>query len=78
MVRISDPMQIQNPGLRQFAFQAAFLAKLAESIGDLEDLYFGSGPVIGVHLIARHPLPITHHPNSLSLCHPVTPTPLRC
>ncbi len=38
MVRISDPMQIQHPVLRHFAFQAAFLAKLAEAIEELEDL----------------------------------------
>ena len=38
MARISDPMQIQHPVLRDMAIQAAFFAKLAESIGELECL----------------------------------------
>jgi hypothetical protein len=38
MMRISDSMQIQHTRLRYLALQAAFLAKLAESIEDLEDL----------------------------------------
>ena len=38
MVRISDPMHIQHPQLQQFAGHAAYFAKSAEAIADLNDL----------------------------------------
>jgi hypothetical protein len=38
MVRIHDPVRITHPRLREFAYQAAWIATVAESASDLEDL----------------------------------------
>ena len=38
MVRIYDPARITHPRLREFAYQAAWIATVAESASDLEDL----------------------------------------
>jgi hypothetical protein len=38
MVRIYDPAQLSHPWLREFAIGAAWIATLAESANDLEDL----------------------------------------
>ena len=38
MVRIYDPVRITNKKLREFAYQAAWIATVAESAGDVEDL----------------------------------------
>jgi hypothetical protein len=38
MTRISDPTQIDHPDLREFAVQAAWVAKLEEAEGVLEEL----------------------------------------
>ncbi len=38
MVRIYDPAQLTHPRLREFAVVAAWIATLAESANDLEDL----------------------------------------
>src|SRR5215216_3474150 len=38
MIRISDPTQIDHPDLREFAVQAAWVAKLEDAIGVLEEL----------------------------------------
>ena len=38
MGRISDPVQLKHPRLREFAVVAAWISTLAESANDLEDL----------------------------------------
>ena len=38
MVRISNPQDIQDPTLRELAYQAAWIAMVTEAGGDLEDL----------------------------------------
>jgi hypothetical protein len=38
MVRLYDPVRITHPRLREFAYQAAWIATVAESASDLEDL----------------------------------------
>src|SRR5687768_11142356 len=38
MRRISDPTQIDHPALREFAVQAAWVAKLEDAVGVLEEL----------------------------------------
>ena len=38
MTRISDPTQIDHPDLREFALQAAWVAKLEDAVGVLEEL----------------------------------------
>jgi hypothetical protein len=38
MVHIYDPVRIRHPKLREFAFQAAWIATVAEAASDLEDL----------------------------------------
>ena len=38
MVHIYDPVRIRHPKLREFAYQAAWIATVAEATSDLEDL----------------------------------------
>src|SRR5687768_14809879 len=38
MTRITDPTQVDHPELREFAIQAASVAKLEDAVGVLEDL----------------------------------------
>src|SRR5215208_4644423 len=38
MMRISDPIQIDHPAIRVFAVQAAWVAKLEDAVGVLEEL----------------------------------------
>jgi hypothetical protein len=38
MSRIYDPVRIRHPRLREFAYQAAWIATVAEAADDLEDL----------------------------------------
>jgi hypothetical protein len=38
MTRISDPTQVDHPDLREFAVQAAWVAKLEDAVGVLEEL----------------------------------------
>jgi hypothetical protein len=38
MVRLYDPVRITHPRLREFAYQAAWIATVAEAASDLEDL----------------------------------------
>ena len=38
MVRIYDPARIRHPRLREFAYQAAWIATVTEAASDLEDL----------------------------------------
>ncbi len=42
-MRISDPTQIDHPQLREFAVQAAWVAKLKEAVGVLEELVVDLG-----------------------------------
>ena len=42
-MRISDPTQIDHPQLREFAVQAAWVAKLEEAVGVLEELVVDLG-----------------------------------
>ena len=43
LMRISDPTQIDHPQLREFAVQAAWVAKLEEAVGVLEELVVDLG-----------------------------------
>ena len=43
MTRIDDPTQIDHPKLRDFAIQAAWVAKLEEAVGVLEELVVDLG-----------------------------------
>jgi hypothetical protein len=38
MEPIYDPVRLRQPKLREFAFQAAWIATVAETVNDLEDL----------------------------------------
>jgi hypothetical protein len=44
MVRLYDPVRITHPRLREFAYQAAWIATVAESASDLEDLLLDVPP----------------------------------
>src|SRR5687768_5959014 len=44
MARIYDPAQLAHPRLREFAVVAAWIATLAESVSDLEDLLIDVPP----------------------------------
>ena len=38
MVRLYDPVRITHPRLREFAYQAAWIATVTEAANDVEDL----------------------------------------
>jgi len=44
MVRLYDPIRIRHAKLREFAFQAAWIATVAEAASDLEDLLVDMPP----------------------------------